>query len=69
MTKTDNAAPFGAGVPDEDTLAVAGILGISPDDAAEMSAAEVSAAFAGLKIQEDDRTVNSDILMDSSRIA
>jgi hypothetical protein len=65
MTTTDNAAPLGS----EDTLEVAGILGISPDDAAEMSVAEISAAFAGLKIQEDDRTVNADLLLDSSRIA
>jgi hypothetical protein len=64
MTQIQNAPLDSA-----DTLETAGILGISPDDAALMSATEVSAAFAALKIQEDDRTVNADLLIDSSRIA
>lgn len=54
---------------EENVLEVAGILGVTPDEAAEMSVAEVAAALGSLKAQENDPSANTDLLTDGSRIA
>lgn len=53
----------------EDMLETATILGVSPDEAASMSLTEVAAALLALKDEEDNQSISSDILADSSRIA
>ena len=52
----------------EDTLEVAKILGITPDDAAEMNRDEGAFAFGFLKNHADDSSVSADLLGDASQI-
>jgi len=69
MSNAENVTVPAEGTPKEsDLLDVAGILGVTPDDAAEMSSVEIAVALGTLKVQEDDRNVNSDLLTDASRI-
>lgn len=54
---------------DENVLEVAGILGLTPDEAAELSTSEVAVALGKLKAQENDPSAEADLLTDASRIA
>lgn len=54
---------------DENILEVAGILGLTPDEAAELSASEIAVALGKLKAQENDPSAEADLLTDASRIA
>lgn len=54
---------------EENVLEVAGILGVTPDEAAALTPSEVALALGLLKSQENDPTANTSLLTDASRIA
>lgn len=67
---TQNESVNEAGNPqEENVLEVAGILGVTPDEAAELSPSEIALALGLLKAQENDPSANTDLLTDGSRIA
>jgi hypothetical protein len=70
MTSIEDNKSIAADVQREaDVLDAAGILGVTPDEAADMSTSEIASAFVALKVQENDRSVNADLLTDAARIA